>query len=393
LTNFQPGNIDASDLNNAELQALYVAVESRDATDDIYLRGWYSSDGLPGELIHPADVGLVAMYTVDGLMGAEPPLVPVGNLKGFITVNTEAIGGSKLGIQNIIEEASPAWPLVDEGGVWSGKSYVFNGISKTFDSSYVTDVDGMGFSGPTVGLFVFVNNEDAPGDVTAILGDAVARQSDVTVFGGNLIARNAAGTTNTKLVGLEIDVEPALGTTMAGGSIGLAMNMFSIAGPAPAIQIGGLGGGSWANGIVMTHVRGSGLAAMTGATMTSLMDTSQGTYTNAPIVLGKGVGQSINFGGESFGSTPFLYGDAANNIVAVMGSGGFLVIEDHTATQKFTFSSSGNLGMPTGGNVIISGKQVLAARQADITYAASGTEIVTINSIINALRLHGLIGT
>src|ERR1700736_731477 len=97
-------------------------------------------------------------------------------------------------------------------------------------------------------------------DVVAMLGDALAKQNNGTVFGGNLIARNSAATTNTKLVGLELDIEPATGTTVATGSGGLFINAFNVSMPAPAILVGTLGGGSFNNGVIVNGISSTGSA-------------------------------------------------------------------------------------------------------------------------------------
>ena len=137
-------------------------------------------------------------------------------------------------------------------------------------------------------------------DVVGILSDVVAKTSDDIVFGANVIARNDAGANNAKLVGLEIDIQPATGTTISSNSIGLALNIFTISSSAPAIQIGGVSGGLWNNGILVNGVSGSGIAAQTGAAMTNFINITQGTFSDCAIRLSTGSNNGAIFFGVNF---------------------------------------------------------------------------------------------
>lgn len=264
---------------------------------------------------------------------------------------TAAVSGSVMGIEGIIEETE--YPLTVEAGIWpGGKTYAFQAISKTFDSSYATAPD----LSPTAGLFVFANNKNAPGDVVGVLSDVVARTNDDKVWGANFIARNDSGTTNTKLIGLEIDVEPIVGTTVSSQSIGLALNIFSLSTSIPAIQIGGIGGGKWGNGIIVAKVTGAGIAAQSGSTMGSLADASQGTYTDCAIRLGEGVSRSIVFGNNQFGFSPYLYGDSFGNLVVNLGPNAMIIqgllLAPNTPTTSAGLPSGGIWRDATAGNVL-----------------------------------------
>jgi hypothetical protein len=263
-------------------------------------------------------------------------------------------------------------------------------------------------SGPLTTLFAFANNNGATGDVVAVLGDAVARQSSGTVFGANFIARNAAATTGTKLVGLEIDLEPASGTTISANSIGLAINVFSIATSAPAIQIGRVSSGTWGNGITSLGVTGSHFSVSTANTTTSAscLNTQYGTYSNAAIVMGTGVSQSINFGAGAFGTSPYLYGNVGGDLIANMGTSGFVVFSNPAGAQRFTFSSSGILNMPNSGALQINSTKVVGVQDTGFTaftgttnkgtaYATGTVTLIQLSERVAALQAslttHGLI--
>jgi hypothetical protein len=315
---------------------------------------------------------------------------------------TTPIAGSKMKINYLSENSN--YKLVDEAGIWAGLTETYFGISKEFTSSNGS------VGAPCVSIFGFANNSGSAGDVVAILGDAVARLNNTTVFGGNLIARNGAGTTGTKLVGLEIDLQPSTGTTISNNSIGLAINIYSINTNAPAIQLGSLNGGKWANGITSLAVTGSHFSVSSANTTTSasFMNTQYGIYSNAAVVMGTGASQSINFGAQSFGVSPYLFGASDGTLIANMGASGFVVFQKPTGEQTFTFNKFGNLNMPNNGSIQINTVQVVAQRQTGWVAMTGTSNIATaydtatvtltqlasrVLSLQAALTTHGLIGT
>ena len=221
----------------------------------------------------PSSAAAKAEWIASLGLGSNLPLWQLGN--------QTAVAGGAMRIDVLIETAAPTFPLEDEGGIWSGKVHTFAGISKEYTAS-----EGEANAAQPA-FFVFANSNNCPGDVVAILGDAVARTSGDSVFGGNFIARNASGTTNTKLVGLEIDVEPFIGTSLASDSGGMYINIFTLACPGAAIQVGGVAGGTFGNGIALTGGMASNAAGLfsNGITMGSLVNSGTSTYTEAAVVL------------------------------------------------------------------------------------------------------------
>lgn len=280
----------------------------------------------------------------------------------FVLGNQAPVAGSKMKNDLLREQGS--FPLENEAGIWSAGTYAYAGFSKEFTAATVPDQgNGSLTGGPLATIFAFANNNGAQGDVVALLGSAVARQTGGSVFGGNVIARTGASVTSAKLTGFEIDVEPHANGVTAAGSIGLAINLFSDSvSPAPVAQFGGIGGGRWANGIISSCIRGAHYAVESGDPQTSVsfINTTQGAFSGAAIELGKGATQGVRLGGTT--NSPVLFGDAGNNPILKMGSGGSIVFEKQDGTLLFTFDAFGSIDMPSNGTYKVNGVQVLAQR-------------------------------
>lgn len=251
--------------------------------------------------------------------------------------NQTPTAGSLMKIDNLWSDGitNPA----TEGSIWSQNTYAAFALSQTMTSTTVPSQGGS----PLTSLFVTAYNNGATGDVVAALTGCIVQASGGACWGGNQIARNS-GTFAAKLVGDEIDVEFAAGSSDAGGSAGLYVNEFNIASNANAIQIGSVGGGSWLNGVVFSNVRGAALSVDSSNTTTgvSFINTTSGLFSTAAIELGTGASQSIDFGGGNFGTSPFAYGDTSGNFNLVAGTGGFFVLKNASGTTEHQFDSSGN---------------------------------------------------
>ena len=73
----------------------------------------------------------------------------------------------------------------------------------------------------------------------------------------------------------------------------------------------------------------------------SFINTTNGTFTDGAILLGRGVTQALVLGGLAFGTSPYLYSDNSNNVVWNLGSGGNLVIADSSGTNQVKIDQSG----------------------------------------------------
>jgi len=211
------------------------------------------------------------------------------------------------------------------GGLWPTSTYAWSVLNKTFTASSVTG-QGTLYSpianGPLSTQFKVTTNNGATADVVTDLNFCqVTGASGGTCFGGNDIVFVGPGK-SAKLIGREIDLEFAVGSTDAGGSIGIPINVFSIASDATASLVAGVGGGSWSNGFVSQNIRNSHYSVNSGdpTTSASFINTQNGTFSNGAIVLGRGAAQSISFGGLGFGTSPLAYADTSNNLQFQLGS-------------------------------------------------------------------------
>lgn len=85
LTNFQPGNLDSSDLNYANLQALYLAAEAADRVGDTENGGWYTFGGGAGGAITKQAAGNVPVFDANGDLSAFVTTAQITSAAGYAT--------------------------------------------------------------------------------------------------------------------------------------------------------------------------------------------------------------------------------------------------------------------------------------------------------------------
>jgi hypothetical protein len=231
-----------------------------------------------------------------------------------------------------------------EGSLWVGSTYGWLVLNRTMTNS---TVNGQGHggnldSGPLSTLYVVATSNGAGGDVVPIVTSCRVAQTGGVCFGGNDVVRNEVGT-SAKLVGREIDLMFAQKSTDAGGSIGQPYNVFNIASNASASLVGGINGGTWANGHLTSAIRGAHYGVNAGdiTTSHSFINTTNGTFSDGAILLGRGVTQALVLGGLAFGTSPYLYSDKSNNVVWNLGSGGYFVIADAAGTNQVRIDQRG----------------------------------------------------
>lgn len=317
---------------------------------------------------------------------------------------TAAVAAATMKIDNLLESSS--FPLAAEAGIWAQQTYTAWGFSQEFTA---TSVPSAGGSPLCVGFF-YANNNNSPGDVVALIASANARTNGDTVFGANILVRNATGTTGTKLVGMEIDVQPTAGTTVGAGTAGLYINGFNLAMTANAIQIGGVGGGSFSDGLVVAGVTGAGLSPNGSTTMRALVDSGSATYGDAAVVLRNTHRLRLTGTASTHG---FLYNDSSNNVRMVVGSGNRWTLRDSgdsvALVSLLDVGGQGVVNIETsGGEYRLNGTRVVGARDtgwvamtgtanestvydtATVTTAQLAGRVMALQA---ALTTHGLIGT
>lgn len=311
--------------------------------------------------------------------------------KGRVT----PIAGSKMAIHWLRDD--PTFPLEDNGGIWTGKVVTDHGIAATFIST-----DGQAGS-PCAALFVTANNNGSPGDVCGAVLKSVARANSTSVFGANIIARGSAAHSGVKYIGLEIDVVPhASDTSIDASSGGLFLNIFNQAITGPALQIGGVSGGTFGNGIVLGGIAATGAGLILGSgSLNSLINTTVGTFTAAAAVLGSGASRGFKWSGNGGQE----YYDGSNQRI-VLPTGGQIVVRNSTDTTSNIIIGS-DIDLAAGGSLKVSGVKVVGARDTGWTAMTGAPDKVTVYAtgtvtlpqlagrvkyLQDVLTAHGLIG-
>lgn len=212
------------------------------------------------------------------------------------TGNQTSVPGSKMKIDYLFEDST--FPLEDEAGIWpDGPTYAYFGINK--EMTLATVPDQVFDASPITNTFIFTQNNGALAAAAGLVSDIVAETSNTSSFATNFIARNGAGVTNTKLVGCEIDVEPSIGTTAGSGTGALYINAFNLSALGAAIQTGGVGGGSFQQGVVVNGLSSDGAAFTDQAGLSCAygLGLTNGTYSSAAIALS--LNKNIRFWGSS----------------------------------------------------------------------------------------------
>lgn len=275
-----------------------------------------------------------------GPEGPVPPSFTLPNAPGSLTRGPQiATAGRTMRVDWLLEDGAHA--VASEGGIWPGKTYAFFGVGRSFDAQ---TIPAPGEPSPLATLFVKAYNAGAASDVVGLVSSTVAGMNGATVFGANFIARTEMGVKSPKLVALELDVEPAAGVVPSSNSMGLAINAFNSPIPGPAIQLGGVGGGTFNNGIGIGGVAasGAGLFGIAGTRMGSLVNSGAAAYAgNAPIVLSNG--HAIQFSGRDGAAGARIVNDDANDLRVIGGTRGVSVRDNADTKTLAAFDPAGNL--------------------------------------------------
>ncbi len=269
-----------------------------------------------------AEAQQVFQVGVPQINGLSPVFTAYGSGKGaWQTGNQTPVAGAAMQVDNQLQVATTN-TLTAEAGIFPGaNSYAFVGINKEFNA-----LGPAGGAAPFTGLFSLVTNNNSGADVVSVFGDAIAQGATDAVWGANFLVRNKVN--GAKLVGAEIDIAAAAGTTLSSSGGALFINAFNIATGIPAISVGGVSGGTFSNGLVLSALTGAGVTTSGGATMASLINAQNGTYSTDAFVLGNT--QAVRFltGGsapdnrltnDSAGSWQFSGGNASLSVNGVTG--------------------------------------------------------------------------
>lgn len=279
-----------------------------------------------------------------------------------------AQAGNPRAVRGLKAEVTTKWehsgfPAEKEGAIWPSETHFAWTFNKEFNEMNSVETESTAFA-----LMTIANNNRSPSNVVALGADTVLHSDNGTGFAANFIVRTEKGVVAPKMVGVEIDIEPSEGVVPATSSIGLPINMFNSPNPGPAIQTGGINGGTFANGIVLYGIapKGAGLAAGGGARMGALVNSSVCDCTDAAFVHGTGIAQGDAYGTGGTEISPYVYGDKANNLVIKLGyAGGLKVYLSDGLTPVFEISSNGNLSVNGQRGVSCSGPPTSAFRSVN----------------------------
>ena len=190
---------------------------------------------------------------------------------------------------------------------------------------------------------------------------------------------------------------------MGAGSGGLFFNIFSIASTAPVCLVGGVGGGTWGNGFVTSHITGAHFSVLVSdpTTAVSFIDTRNGTFSQAAIQLGNSATQGISFGAGLFDDVPFIYSETFGDLVLKSGTSNNVPIKSGAGVTKIVLSAGSTPSLSMNGSQIITIRNTgFSAMTGSIDKSTVfNTSTVTTSQLAervaalqSALTGHGLIG-
>ena len=299
-----------------------------------------------------------------GILGQAGGGTGLANTSPAAAGNTTPVAGSSAAVAWKWESSS--FTAESEGAIWTPNVY-FNWV---FNKEFTTG-NTSGTNAPAVTLTAFAQNNNTTKDVVALVADVIGRSANVANFAANFIARNG-GFNGTKLVGLEIDIEPDAATTVGAGGGGLFINAFNVAMNYPAIQTGGISGGTFSNGIVLYGLATTAAGLFVGGNADSLINSTVGTFTTVAVLLGNNKARGIRLSGTA-AAHAFLYNDTSNNIRMVLGSGTFVFRDNADAVSLVGISAAGNIDLTGGAGTI------LFASSQSATTATAGAQALPAN--------------
>lgn len=232
-----------------------------------------------------------------------------------------------------VRQSSDVLDITEIGGIWSEKVYIANARVKEFNAAN-TPVTVSNNSPSIAGLDYAINNGSNT-DVVANMAISRANTNSATVFAYNGIALAPYSLTSIKAVGAEFDVQYSTTSTSSGTGGGIFLNVFHAASVGNAIQIEAAGtAGTWSNGILVKSVASGGtlFGALSGASCSTGMDFTQGTFSNAAVLFNRA---QVAKWSDGANNPVAMFGDTSNNFF--INPGDTLYITAPTATENIQF--------------------------------------------------------
>jgi hypothetical protein len=230
-------------------------------------------------------------------------------------------------------QASDVLDVTELGGLWSEKVYFGNARVKEFTAAN-TPVSVSNLSPSVAGLDYAINNGSNT-DIVANMAIARANTNGRTVFAYNGIALAPGTLTNVKAVGAEFDVQYSTTSTSSGTGGGIFLNVFHATSVGAAIQIEAAGtAGTWSNGVLIKSVASGGtlFGALSGASCSTGLDLSQGSFSNAAVLLNRA---QVAKWSNGTSNPVAMFGDTSNNFF--INPGDTLYVTAPTSTENVQF--------------------------------------------------------
>ena len=329
---------------------------------------YVSASSAGGNFVFQVNAGTTAL-SLRSNGNAELSTLVLTNAPGTLSCgNQTAVKGGVMRQDWLIEAGANA--SKNEGGIWpNGSVYAYFTAAQTFTSSNSTQ-DG---ESPNIsGFFVaYANGTDK--DVVGSIPMAVALSTGVSVFGANPIARSNSGIGNAKHVGMEVDTEVASGVTAASGSAGIYINSFNYDGCGSAIQTGGIGGGTFTNGVVINGINSQGAAFtdQSGLSCKYGLFLGNGSYSNSAIYL-------ANLYNMRFGTGTNVYGDTGGYLNVKLTSGA--LFDASTSTENSLNSAFRNSSSTSSVQIFTASGSSWNGAAAAMTVAKNNTTSRSINA-------------
>lgn len=191
-------------------------------------------------------------------------------------------------------------------------------------------------------LSVFGTNNGSVAPLVPLWAASNCKVTGALCYGANISAYGLAGAITPKLFGLEIDLAFGAGNSVGAGSGALFINTFNVAKTGPAIQINGVSSGTFTNGVMIGGVASDGtmLGNLGAGTANSFLNTSNGNYTTAAIIIANnnGTGYTLGSNNQVIDFAPA----SGNATVAAMNASNNFILQNGGASNYFITTTSGS---------------------------------------------------
>lgn len=264
----------------------------------------------------------------------------------FIDGPDTAIIATQAKISSMWDFPDADYPVAENAKLWT--DLVTWGRALSFEFDDINAPVNTPFAAPSSTLLIAAHNKGTDTTMCALQTIAWVHVDGKEASGVNFITASAANTLGVKLRGVEIDIQPGPGSTVA-DCFGLGILGFSLPNLGDGIYIEGLFGGYFSSGIRMGNINptiGAGLYA-SGA-MGALINSAAGTFGIDAILLSNT--HAIRWYGTG-GSQARAFVDNTNYFRLVPPVGGFALRTPADDDTLILFDPTGNIQLGAGGTI------------------------------------------